>query len=84
MSVIPEHISLHIQRAIKVGEFKYDKVELGMVVSIRDEQPNVIINKLYKYLDVQVDRLLKAELAKLDSNRQAVADMLNADDDTPF
>ena len=84
MSVVPDHISLHIHRAIKVGEFKYNKIELGMTLSIEDEQPGDIINKLYNYLDAHVDRLLKSELAKIDSNKQAVANMMTRDDDIPF
>lgn len=81
MSVVPENISLHIERSIKVGEYKYNKVDLGMVVSIEDEQPRDIIDTLYKYLDRHVDRLLRAELAKVDSNKQAVADMMKKDID---
>ena len=77
MSVVPENISVHIERSIKVGEYKYNKVDLGIVVSIKDEQPGDIINKLYNYLDPHVDRLLEAELAKVDSNKQAVADMIS-------
>ena len=85
MSIVPEHIYLSIQRPIKIGEYKYPKIELGMIVKIQDVQPNVVFNKLYKYLDAQVDRLLEAELAKVGCNRQTVADkMIENDDDIPF
>jgi len=85
MSVIPEHIYLSVQRPIKIGEYKYPKIELGMIVKVKDEQPNSVINKLYGYLDTQVDRLLEAELAKAGCNRQIVADIMEKDDDAvPF
>ena len=84
MSIILKNVSLHIERSVKVGDFKYNKVELGMAADVKDEQPKVIIDKLYDYIDLQVDRLLEADLAKVDSNRRAVADTMKEADEPPF
>ena len=84
MSIIPKHVGLSIQRSVKVGEYQYNKVNLEMVVNVEDEQPTSVINKLYNYIDVQVDRLLKIELAKVDSNKQAIVEKMEEDDGLPF
>jgi len=76
MSITPEHIYLSIQRPIKTAEYMYPKIELGMIVKIKDEQPGDVIDKLYTYLDAQVDSLLEVELAKVGRDRQVVADKI--------
>ena len=84
MSVIPKSIGLSIQRSVKVGEYQYNKIDLEMTVDVKDERPRDIINKLYVYLNAEVDRLLGIELNKAGCNRQIVADIVEKDDDTPF
>ena len=84
MSIIPKNISLSIQRSVKVKKYMYNKVELGMVVEIQNEQPKATINKLYIYLNAEVDRLLGIELNKAGCNRQIIADKMEEDDEPPF
>ncbi len=76
MSEVQKTISLSIQRSIKIAEYQYNKVELGMMINIEHEQSINIIGKLYRYIDTQVYRLLKVELAKATRDKQAVADMI--------
>jgi len=76
MSIVPKSIGLSIQRSVKVGEYQYNKIDLEMTVDVKDERPKDIIDKLYAYIDAQVDRLLKAELAKVDRDRQTMADKI--------
>jgi len=84
MSVLSERISLSIQRSVKVGEYQYNKIELEMTVEILNEGPKEVIKRLYTYIGNQVDELLKAELTKVDSNKRAVAKMMEKDDEPPF
>ncbi len=79
MSIILESINLSIQRSVKVGEYQYNKVELGAVVNVKDEPPKYVIDKLYNYLDPQVDRLLKEELNAVSRNKQTIADEMEED-----
>ena len=67
---------MSIQRSVKVEEYKYNKIELGMVVDVEGKHPKHVIEKLYTYLDAQVARLLKVEVAKADRDRQTIADMI--------
>ncbi len=83
MTVIPKNISLSIQRSIKVEEYKYNKIELGMVVDVQGKSPKEVIEKLYSYIDAQVNRLLKVEVAKAYRDTMTIADMITEgrDDD---
>lgn len=76
MPIIIKRINLSVQRPVKIAEYMYPKIELGMLAEIQDEQPRDVIDNLYSYLDAQVDRLLELEATKADRNRQTVADKL--------
>ena len=76
MNVIPKNLSLSIQRSVKVEEYKYNKIELGMVVDVEGQPPKVVIEKLYSYLDTQVNRLLKVEVAKAYRDTMTIAEMI--------
>ena len=81
MSVIPKSIQLSIQRSVKVEEYKYNKIELGIAVSLEGQSPKEVIEKLYTYLDAQVTRLLKVEVAKADRDKQSLVDMITEGQD---
>lgn len=83
MPIVPESVSLSIQRSVKIEEYKYNKIELGMTIKTHDENPKEVIKRLYNYLNPQVDTLLKAELDKAKHAKQVIADVME-DNDIPF
>ena len=72
----PLKIYMSLHRSVKVEEYKYNKIELGLQVDLMGKHPKESIDKIYSYLDAEVTRLLKVEAAKADQDKQTMTDMI--------
>lgn len=74
----PSKFYVSIQRSVKVAEFQYHKVELGVQFDVepKDSGLNTLINMARDYISDKVDVLLKEELDKRDRELKKIASQI--------
>lgn len=69
----PTNIYLSIQRSVKIEDFRYNKIELGMNVEIEPGGTALKTTEyMYEYLNKMLNRLLNVEVASDSKNTKTL------------